>query len=64
MKQETLINDAMKLRGYTRSQLYNILVAGRVESRKLGHQYLINRKSLLDYVKNSGGPKTPANKDS
>ncbi|HTB93153.1 MAG TPA: hypothetical protein VK728_10005 [Candidatus Sulfotelmatobacter sp.] len=62
--QEITVNDALRLTGYTRQQVYNILVARRVEARKLGHQYLINRRSLLEYLKHSRGPKTRTSKDS
>lgn len=62
--QEITVNDAMRLTGYTRQQIYNILVAGRVEAHKFGHIYVINRRSLLEYIKHSRGPKTRTLKDS
>jgi hypothetical protein len=61
---EITVREALQLTGYTRQQVYNLLVAKRVQSRKLGHQYFINRRSLLNYVKTTNrGPKTPTRKE-
>lgn len=63
MDQEILVNDAVKLTGYTRTHIYGLITAGDVEARKLGHQYLINRKSLLAYVKSAGRQLPTTNKN-
>jgi hypothetical protein len=63
MSNEITVNEALQLTGYTRQQVYNILVAKRVQARKLGHQYLIDRRSFLNYVKTNRGPKTPTPKE-
>lgn len=64
MSNEITVNDALYLTGYTRQQIYNILVARRVQARKIGHQYFINRQSLLDYLKKRRRPKASANQES
>ena len=64
MSNEISVREAINLTGYSRQQIYNIIVAGRAQARKFGHLYLINRRSFLNYVKTTNrGPKTPTRKE-
>ena len=51
--QEVSVREAIRLTGYSRQQIYNILINGSVPSRKDGHEYRIVRKALLDYAQAS-----------
>ena len=48
---EITIKEAVKLTGYSRQQLYNVVSDGKVKSRKPGRwEILIDRASLLAYA--------------
>lgn len=53
MHTEISVREAMKLTGYSRQQLYNLIVAERVPARKDGHEYRINRHALLEYQRSA-----------
>jgi excisionase family DNA binding protein len=50
MSNEITVREALKLTGYSRQQIYNLIVADRIKARKEGHEYRVDRRSLLDYV--------------
>jgi len=54
MNSEISVREAVKLTGYSRQQIYNLIVAERIPARKEGHEYRIDRRALLDYQKNFG----------
>jgi excisionase family DNA binding protein len=48
---ECTVREAVETSGLSRQQVYNLLVNGRIAARKFGHVYIIDRKSLLDYLR-------------
>lgn len=51
MNNEINVREAIRLTGYSRQQIYNLLIDGRVPARKDGHEYRVDRRSLLEYQK-------------
>lgn len=48
---EITIDDAMRLSGFARIKLYQLVKAGKLKARKPGgFQIWVDRKSLLDYL--------------
>jgi excisionase family DNA binding protein len=52
---EISVREAVTTTGYTRQQVYNLIVNGRILARKVGHEYRIDRRSLADYTQRRGG---------
>jgi excisionase family DNA binding protein len=50
---EVSVREAVKLTGYSRQQLYNLIIAERIPARREGHEYRIDRLALLDYRQKS-----------
>jgi len=53
MSNEISVREAIKLTGYHRQQIYNLIVNGQVAARKEGHEYRLDRRALLDYQQKS-----------
>ncbi len=51
IRREITVREAMALSGYSRQQVYNIVVNGRVAARKEGHEYRLDRRALERYVR-------------
>jgi excisionase family DNA binding protein len=51
MNTEISVREAIQLTGYSRQQIYNLLIGGRVPARKDGHEYRIDRRALLEHKK-------------
>ncbi len=47
---EMTVRECVALSGLTRAQIYNLIVNGRIVVQKFGHVYVVNRKSMVDYV--------------
>jgi len=45
------VKEAVELSGLTRQMIYNLLVNGRVAFEKFGHVYMIDRRSMVDYLR-------------
>ena len=45
------VREAMELIGLTRQAIYNAIINGRVAAEKVGHVYLVDRRSLLKYLR-------------
>jgi hypothetical protein len=54
MTGEISVREAIRPTGYSRQQIYNTIVAGRVGARKVEREYRIDRRALLDYHKSRG----------
>jgi excisionase family DNA binding protein len=53
------VEEAADLTGYNPEQIRRLARESKVNSRKWGKSWMINRISLLDYIKNEGrGPRT------
>ena len=49
--------EAARLTGYNVQHIRRLVRSGKIKSQKLGRDYVIDRKSLDDYVRNEGyGP--------
>lgn len=48
---EVNVREAVTLTGYTRQQIYNLVVNGRVPARKEGHEYRLDRAALVKYAR-------------
>jgi hypothetical protein len=46
---ELSVRGAVRLTGYTRQQIYNLIVNCKIRAKKRERQYQINRRSLLAY---------------
>jgi excisionase family DNA binding protein len=55
MSNEVTVREAIRITGYSRQQIYNIIVNGRVPARREGHEYRIDRRALLAYQKSPRG---------
>ena len=55
MSREISVREAIKLTGYSRQQLYNLIVAERIPARKEGHEYRLDRSALLKHRKQARG---------
>ena len=53
-KREISVTEAVKLSGFSRQQLYNLVRDGIVDARKHGWEYWINRRSLEAYCRSRG----------
>ena len=53
MNNEISVREAVKLTGYSRQQLYNLIIAERIPARRECHEYRIDRPALLDYRQKS-----------
>lgn len=53
MNNEISVREAVRLTGYSRQQLYNLIVSGRIPARREGHEYRVDRPALLDYRQKS-----------
>ncbi len=51
---ELTITAAQRATRYSRMQVYNLIWQQKVESRKVGNQWFINRRSLEKYCAKSG----------
>jgi hypothetical protein len=49
---ELTVRQAVEISGLTRQMIDNLLVNGRVAATKFGHVYKVDRKSLLEYLRN------------
>ena len=54
MNNEISVREAVKITGYSRQKLYNLIIAERIPARREGHEYTFNRPALLDYRQKSG----------
>ena len=54
MSQEISVREAIKLTGYSRQQIYNLIIQDRVPSRREGFEYRIDRAALIEYKKKFG----------
>ena len=54
MTTKITVKEAVKLTGYTRQQVYNLIADGRVKATKRAWEYLVSLKSLTDYCKRQG----------
>lgn len=59
---ELNVREAIALTRYTRQQIYNLIVDGRIVARKVGHEYRIDRDSLVTYSVGRGGRGRTPNK--
>lgn len=50
-RSDMTVREAVTLSGLSRQQIYNLLVNGRVAAEKFGHVYVIDRRSMLDYLR-------------
>jgi excisionase family DNA binding protein len=53
MNNEISVREAVKLTGYSRQQIYNLIVGERIPARREGHEYRIDRPALLHYRQKS-----------
>jgi excisionase family DNA binding protein len=53
MNHEISVREGIRLTGYSRQQIYNLIVNGRIPARKDGHEYRLDRQALLAHHKSS-----------
>lgn len=62
-KQITTV-EASRLTGYNRDTIRRLILAGKVKGERLGRDWLVDQRSLMDYIKQAEkkgakrGPKT------
>lgn len=48
---EMTVNEAVSLSTLTRQQIYNLIINGRIVAKKFGHVWVIDRRSVVEYLR-------------